>query len=100
MNDEKNISSVSIISRRFIVSGKVQGVFFRASTKKVADRFGLKGYAKNLQSGQVEVLAHGDADSIEELRVWLSDGPEFSDVDSVVEVDSGINKILDKFRIL
>ena len=82
------------------MSGKVQGVFFRASTKKVADKLGLKGYAKNLQSGQVEVLAQGDADSIEELRVWLSDGPEFSDVDSVVEVDSGINKILDKFRIL
>ncbi len=90
----------NFISRRFIVSGKVQGVFFRASTKKVAEKLGLKGYAKNLQSGQVEVLAQGDADSIEELRVWLSDGPEYSDVDSVVEVDSGINKILDKFRIL
>lgn len=100
MNDEKNISSESIISRRFIVSGKVQGVFFRASTKKVAEKLGLIGYAKNLQSGQVEILVQGDTVSIEELRVWLSVGPEYSDVESVVEVDSDANKKLDKFRIL
>ena len=54
MNEKENISS-----RRFIVSGNVQGVFFRASAKKEANRLGVKGYAKNLQSGQVEVLAQG-----------------------------------------
>ena len=90
----------NFISRRFIVSGKVQGVFFRASTKKVADKLGLKGYAKNLQSGQVEVLVQGDADAIEELKVWLSHGPEYSDVESVLEVDSSINKTLYNFGIL
>lgn len=93
MNQDKKISS-----RRFIVSGKVQGVFFRASTKKEADKLGLKGYAKNLQSGQVEVLAQGDLDSIEELRVWLYEGSEYSEVETIVEVDGQIEVILDAFR--
>ena len=92
--------SGNIISRRFIVTGKVQGVFFRASTKKEADKLSLKGYAKNLQSGQVEVLAQGDAEAIEELKVWLSLGPEYSDVESVLEVNSSINKTLNNFGIL
>ena len=95
MEATKNINS-----RRFIVSGKVQGVFFRASAKKEADRLGLKGYAKNLQSGQVEVLAQGDVDSVEELRVWLGRGSDYSEVESVVEVDSVKNKTLIKFEIL
>ncbi len=95
MNQKENSNS-----RRFIVSGKVQGVFFRASTKKVADRLGLNGYAKNLQSGQVEVLAQGTADALEQLRVWLHKGSEYSKVDSVVEVDSVTVEYLVHFETL
>ena len=46
---------------RFVVSGKVQGVFFRASAREQALKLGLRGYAKNLSDGRVEVLAAGDA---------------------------------------
>ena len=95
MNQDKKFSS-----RRFIVSGKVQGVFFRASTKKEADKLDLKGYAKNLQSGQVEVLVQGDAESIDELRIYLYEGSEYSEVESVVEVDGQIEVLLESFRTL
>jgi len=46
---------------KFIICGRVQGVFFRASTRTEATRLGLDGYAKNLADGSVEVLACGDA---------------------------------------
>ena len=95
MNEKENISS-----RRFIVSGNVQGVFFRASAKKEANRLGVKGYAKNLQSGQVEVLAQGVAEAVEELRIWLYVGSTYSEVDSVVEVDGEIVKQLDAFKVI
>jgi len=70
---------------RFIVRGKVQGVFFRASTRDVASRLGLTGHAVNRQDGSVEVLACGDADAIQSLRKWLHQGPRMARVDSVHE---------------
>ncbi len=66
---------------RFLVSGKVQGVWFRASTRDVAVRLGLRGYAKNLADGRVEVLAIGDAAEIETLATWLRHGPPLARVD-------------------
>jgi len=60
---------------RFIVSGKVQGVFFRASAREQALALGLDGHARNLRDGSVEVLASGDAASLEKLERWLHTGP-------------------------
>ncbi|MEJ2426596.1 MAG: acylphosphatase [Candidatus Thiodiazotropha sp.] len=57
------------------VAGRVQGVFFRASTKYEAQRLGLKGYAKNLHDGRVEVVACGPVGAVDELREWLRKGP-------------------------
>ena len=68
---------------RFIVEGRVQGVFFRASTREQALRLGLRGYAKNLHDGSVEVLALGDAAALDELETWLRVGPPKARVDSV-----------------
>ena len=90
----------TLISRRFIVSGKVQGVFFRASTRKKALDIGLTGYAKNLQSGQVEVLVQGDAHSITQLSLWLEEGPQYARVDSVVEVDAVTSEKLFDFKVI
>ena len=90
----------NFISRRFIVSGKVQGVFFRASTKQQALKLELTGYAKNLQSGQVEVLVQGDKDSVNDLVTWLGVGPQYAQVDSVVEVDASDSELLVDFKVL
>ncbi len=63
------------VAFRFLVSGKVQGVFFRASTAREAARLGIRGHAINLPDGRVEVLALGSAAAVEELRRWLAHGP-------------------------
>jgi len=67
----------------FTVKGRVQGVFFRASTRRVADSLGLTGYAINLPDGNVEVLACGDGRAVDELAAWLYRGPERARVDTV-----------------
>ena len=73
---------------RFIVHGKVQGVWFRASTRDVAVRLGLTGQAHNLANGDVEVLAMGDAEAIATLADWLQQGPPLARVDAVLRSDA------------
>ncbi|UTA53961.1 acylphosphatase [Lysobacter soli] len=68
---------------RFVVSGKVQGVFFRASARDRAQALGLRGFAKNLPDGRVEVLAAGDGAAIDELAAWLREGPPMARVDDL-----------------
>lgn len=70
---------------RFIVLGKVQGVFFRASSRDVALRLGLTGHAINLPDGSVEVFVCGDANAIQSMRNWLQKGPRMARVDSLQE---------------
>jgi acylphosphatase len=60
---------------RFHVSGRVQGVNFRASTRAQALSLDIRGYARNLRDGRVEVLAEGEAESLVELEDWLQHGP-------------------------
>jgi acylphosphatase len=74
------------ICNRFIVSGKVQGVFFRASTRDQALRLGISGWVRNLSTGDVELLAYGNRDSIEKLSQWLWHGPKYAKVKDVKSV--------------
>ena len=67
----------------FLVSGRVQGVYFRASTREQALRLGLSGHARNLEDGRVEVLAVGEADAIASLAQWLWQGPPQARVSDV-----------------
>ena len=76
---------MSGVCRRFLVSGEVQGVFFRASTRDVARRLGLGGYAANLRDGRVEVVACGTEEALERLREWLHLGPPQAEVAEVEE---------------
>jgi acylphosphatase len=57
------------------VSGKVQGVFFRASSQQIAIDYGLSGYATNLANGDVEVLICGKQDNVDKMLEWLTHGP-------------------------
>ena len=68
---------------RFVVSGKVQGVFFRASARDRALALGLRGFAKNLPDGRVEVIVAGDDAAIDELAAWLREGPPMARVDDL-----------------
>jgi acylphosphatase len=60
---------------RCVVSGRVQGVWFRASTREQAERLGIRGYANNRPDGRVEVLACGEQAAVDRLRDWLWQGP-------------------------
>jgi acylphosphatase len=71
------------ICARFFVSGKVQGVFFRASCVQQGARLGLQGWARNLADGRVEVLARGEPDAIAALGRWLAKGPPAARVQNV-----------------
>lgn len=71
------------ICKRCLVSGRVQGVWFRASTRDQARRLGVTGWARNLHDGRVEVLACGDAAAVEALCDWLWDGPPLAQVTQV-----------------
>lgn len=66
-----------------IVEGKVQGVFYRVSTKRKAESLGIVGYAKNLNNGCVEVIATGRTAQVNSLLAWLNEGPELANVASV-----------------
>jgi len=68
---------------RFLVSGRVQGVGFRASARHRARAIGLSGYARNLADGRVEVFAQGEPADIEQFARWLQNGPPLARVDEV-----------------
>ncbi|MEW7976879.1 MAG: acylphosphatase [Candidatus Sedimenticola endophacoides] len=71
------------VCMRYLVSGKVQGVFYRASARHQALSLGVNGYAKNLADGRVEVLACGERDVLARLHAWLLKGPPASRVSGV-----------------
>ncbi len=75
------------VCKQFFVSGRVQGVWYRASTKLQATALGLTGYARNLVDGRVEVLACGDEDMLVELEDWLWQGPDQAQVESIDSSD-------------
>lgn len=76
-----------IIARRCYVSGRVQGVYYRASTRDRAVELGCRGYARNLPDGRVEVVIAGEAHAVEALIRWLWHGPPAAHV-SAVEVQA------------
>lgn len=76
------------VVRRFLVSGRVQGVNFRHSTRLQAQHLELHGFARNLPDGSVEVVAQGDVSAVETLRRWLTRGPALACVEAVRETDA------------
>ncbi|HWW19281.1 MAG TPA: acylphosphatase [Steroidobacteraceae bacterium] len=71
------------VGRRCVVSGRVQGVFYRASARQRAQGSGVTGYAKNLSDGSVEVLACGEEAAVLEFIRWLWTGPSAAKVADV-----------------
>ncbi|HTD28308.1 MAG TPA: acylphosphatase [Xanthomonadaceae bacterium] len=67
----------------FLVSGRVQGVGFRASARHRALELGLVGYARNLADGRVEAFAQGNREAIDIFAQWLNHGPPLARVDEV-----------------
>lgn len=70
-------------TQQFIMTGKVQGVGFRAATQAKARELQLTGWVRNLDSGQVEVQATGTTEQLNQLEDWLQHGPSSADVTDV-----------------
>lgn len=70
-------------ARLFTVHGRVQGVWFRDSTRREAERLEISGHAINLPDGNVEVLACGTPEALVELEKWLHMGPPMASVEKV-----------------
>lgn len=81
-------------SKHFVITGRVQGVSFRANACKKAQNLGLRGWVRNLPDGRVEALALGAAAELESFERWLWQGPEQADVTNV-EVESTANEALE-----
>ena len=75
--------SAAPAARRLVVSGRVQGVFFRASCQEQARALDLSGWVRNTSAGTVEAWVEGEPDRIDELVRWCRDGPGRADVDEV-----------------
>jgi len=72
-----------VIRRRVIVHGFVQGVFFRDSTRRLAQRHGVTGWVANRADGAVEAVFEGEADAVERLVAFSRQGPRGAQVESV-----------------
>lgn len=70
------------------VSGRVQGVFYRASARDRALALGLRGWVRNRRDGSVELVADGDAGALDQLARWCAEGPPSARVDSLQRVDA------------
>jgi acylphosphatase len=74
---------VAKVRAHIVVKGRVQGVFYRASTKDEAERLGINGWVKNRNDGSVEILAEGDELVVRELIEWCKKGPPHAKVKEV-----------------
>ena len=84
---------------RITVSGRVQGVYFRAETKAKAKLTGLKGTVRNLDNGDVEIIASGSDQQLQDLLQWAADGPPGASVEKILTTDMPL-QTFDEFSIM
>jgi acylphosphatase len=82
------------------VKGKVQGVYFRATTKAVADQLGAKGFVVNLNDGSVYIEAEGDSFTLDSLVEFCHEGPDRAEVESVDVEETSDIKGFKNFEVL
>jgi len=82
------------------ISGKVQDVWYRASTAGIARDLNLQGYAKNLPNDSVEVLAIGNKEDLEKLKKWCEHGPKHAEVKKVETSWSDAETECESFLVL
>jgi len=79
-----------IVRFRVIVSGRVQGVFYRDTCRRLADRLGVCGWVRNRSDGTVEAVIEGDRDDVGELLAWCREGPPRAIVTGLRVIDEPV----------
>jgi acylphosphatase len=97
MSDPTSMAPARIV-RRCLISGRVQGVFYRASAAQRARAAGITGHARNLPDGRVEVIACGPHGAIEEFIAWLWIGPSAAKVSHVAAETVELEQLPQAFR--
>lgn len=77
----------AVVRKRVLVSGEVQGVFFRDSCQRIAEQHGVGGWVRNLPDGRVEAVFEGEPDDVERLLDWAYRGPRHARVADVAVRD-------------
>lgn len=88
-----------MVARRLVVSGRVQGVWFRQSTLQEATRLGVDGWVRNLADGRVEAWAQGEAAAVDALVAWCGRGPARAEVTGVDVDDVAPDAALRGFEV-
>ena len=83
---------------RVLIKGKVQGVYYRASAKEMAEETGVTGWVRNTEEGDVEALASGTAEQLQKFIDWCRIGPSHARVTNVI-VNQEEEQVFEKFRI-
>ena len=84
-----------MVAKKIFISGRVQGVFFRESTRQIASELKLTGGVRNLADGRVEVLVAGEDAVIQSLIKWLKIGPKYAKVSTIEVIDFPIDYLQD-----
>lgn len=95
-----NLMSEKIIAKHIIIEGRVQGVFFRKNTKQKANELNIYGWVKNTNDDKVEILAHGDDNSLNEFINWCKQGPQKAIVKNLQVEEITIEQSLKEFSIV
>lgn len=91
----------SIVKRVHVfISGKVQGVFFRDSTRQEATALGVAGWVRNMPDGRVEGVFEGDPQDVDALVRWCHDGPSSAAVDDVRVEEEPVMDSFDGFQVV
>lgn len=88
-----------LTGRRYVVTGRVQGVGYRLYARDAAVREGIRGWVRNLADGSVEVHAEGDAEALMRFEMAIRRGPSGSRVDDVLADPEPPSSAFDRFRI-
>ena len=84
---------------RLTIKGKVQGVFYRATAKDVADLIGVKGWVRNLPDNNVEIIATASEETLQKFIIWCKQGPPKARVDDVIVEELDLEEF-NGFRII
>jgi acylphosphatase len=87
-----------IVQKHIFISGRVQGVGFRAFTRKEASTRGIRGWVKNLADGRVEIKIEGEREKIKDMIRRIKEGPSFARVDDIEVIDEEIENF-DRFEV-
>ena len=81
------------------ISGRVQGVFFRANTRQKAENLGITGWVRNTSDGRVEALFEGEEEKLEGMIEWCKQGPSHANVENVEITEEKKGQNFNSFEI-